>query len=554
MLTSLHIENVAVIEKADIEPGRGLNVLTGETGAGKSIVIDAINAALGERVSRDVVRTGNDEARITAVFSDISAGICARLRDLGYPPDEDGCLIIQRTISAEGKGGGRINGQPATVSMLRTIGRMLVNIHGQHENQVMLSPERHVDYLEQIGGIVPLREQYTSAYRRLCELKQQLQKTQMDEGMKARRIDMLRFQIDEIESANIRVGEEDELRAQREIFRNAEKIAVSLSKAKDSLSGGETGIGALELLSDAVGQIQDAGLYIDEVREMGQRAQSMLYELEECVKELSDYTAHLDFEPGELDRVEQRLDTIRKMTSKYGANEGEVLDFLDSARSELESIEMSDVYEKRIQKELEDAQREALDAAKRLSDARRRAALDFESNVCEQLKFLDMPDVRFCVSIEPGQLGPTGMDNVEFLISVNPGEDPRPLARIASGGELSRIMLALKSVMAEFDDVDTLVFDEIDTGISGRAARKIGVKLRETSKSRQVICVTHLAQIGAMAHQHFLIDKTVDGGRTYTNVILLDSNGRERELARIIGGGVSEATLNAAREMLNIYE
>ncbi|MDD3692435.1 MAG: DNA repair protein RecN [Oscillospiraceae bacterium] len=550
MLSSLHIENVAVIEKADIEPGQGLNVLTGETGAGKSIVIDALNAVLGERVSRDVVRTGSDEAHITAIFSDISSGIQNELEELGVSLDQEGCLIIQRTISAGGKSGCRINGRPVTAAILRTIGRMLVNIHGQHENQALLSPERHVDYLEQIGGIMSLRSEYNQAYQSLCDKRRQLEQTQMDEGMKARRIDMLRFQIDEIESAGIRVGEEAELRERRQFYRNAEKIALSLSGARKNLTGDEQSDGALNLLSDAVAQIRDAGRYVTELDELGQRAESLLYELEECAGELRDYATHLDFEPDELENVEQRLDTIRRMTSKYGPDEQAVLNFAQQARSELDSIEMSDVLAERLKKELAASEQAATEAAIKLSKARHAAAADFESKVSNELKFLDMPDVKFVVSINPVELGPTGADSVEFLISANPGEQPRPLGKIASGGEFSRIMLALKSVMAEIDDIDTLVYDEIDTGISGRAAHKVGIKLRQTAKSRQVICVTHLAQIAAMAHQHFLIDKTVRDGRTYTNVLLLDIDGRERELARIIGGGVTDANISAAREML----
>ncbi len=550
MLSSLHIENVAVIEKADIEPGQGLNVLTGETGAGKSIVIDALNAVLGERISRDIVRTGSDEAHITAIFSDISDSIQHELEKLGVSPDEDGSMIIQRTITVGGKSGCRINGRPVTVSILRTIGRMLVNIHGQHENQALLLTERHVDYLEQIGGVISLRSEYDKAYKHLCDKRHQLEQTQMDEGMKARRIDMLRFQIDEIEAADIIVGEEAELRERHQLYRNAEKIALALADARKNLTGDEQCDGALSLFSQAVEQIQQAGRYVNEMDELAQRAESLFYELEECAGELRDYATHLDFEPDELEKVEQRLDTIRRMTSKYGPDEQAVLDFAQQARRELDSIEMSDVLAERLKKELEASQCATTEAAIKLSKARHAAAADFESKVSEQLKFLDMNDVQFVVSIKPAQLGPTGVDDVEFLISANPGEEPRPIGKIASGGEFSRIMLALKSVMAEVDDIETLVYDEIDTGISGRAAHKVGIKLRQTSKSRQVICVTHLAQIAAMAHHHFLIDKTVRDGRTYTNVLLLDIDGRERELARIIGGSVSDANISAAREML----
>ena len=554
MLTSLHIENIAVIEQASIDLGIGLNILTGETGAGKSMVIDAINVVLGERISRDIVRTGSDQARVTAVFSDVSTKICKKLDDLGYSVDEDGVLLIQRTISAEGKGNCRINGQPTTVAMLRTIGRLLVNIHGQHENQSLLSPERHVDYLEQLGGISPIHAEYSEAYERFSMIKRQLEQTEMDDGLKARRVDMLRYQIEEIESADLNPGEEDELKSQREIYRNAEKIAVSLSSARECLSGGEDSGGVLSWLSHAVSSLQDAGRYVEDMAELARRAESVLYDLEECSEELRDYVTHFDFEPGELEQVEDRLAQIHKLTSKYGKDEEEVLTFLEQARQELDSIEMSDIKAEQLKNELIKAENIAIELAKKLSEARRKAAREFEKCVGEQLAFLDMPGVRLSVSIEPGELGPGGIDHVEFLIAPNPGETPRPLSKIASGGELSRIMLAIKSVMAHADDIDTLVFDEIDTGISGYAAHKVGIKLRETSNSRQVICVTHLAQIGAQAHHHFLIEKSVREGRTYRNVTALDYDGCIRELARIIGGSVSPAALETAREMLSKVE
>lgn len=550
MLTSLHIENIAVIEKAELELGGGLNVLTGETGAGKSMVIDAINAVLGERVSRDAVRTGSNQARVTALFSAMSPRVCDALSEMGFPPDEDGALLIQRTISAEGKGSCRINGQPATVSVLRAVGRMLVNIHGQHENQALLSPERHVRYLEQMGGLLPLREEYDAAWQKYGDARRKLEETRMDEGMKARQTDMLRFQIDEIEGAELQPGEEEELRAQRRLYRNAERIAVSLNEARTALSGDEESEGAVSLISEALSGLQDAGKYAEEMAELASRVESLSYDLEECAEELRDYATHLDFEPGALERVEERLDAIRRVTSKYGGDEQAALDFLEKARTELDGIELSDVRAARLQKELDAARAQAEETAGRLSKARARAAKAFEKQVGEELAFLDMPGVRLRVAMEPVDLGPGGLERVEFLIAANPGEEPRPLAKIASGGELSRMMLAFKSVMADADDIDTLVFDEIDTGISGRAASKVGIKLRQTARSRQVLCVTHLAQIAAQAHHHFLIEKSVRGGRTYTGVVPLDGEERENELARIIGGEVSPAAREAAREML----
>jgi len=551
MLSSLHIENIAVIEKADIELGSGLNILTGETGAGKSIVIDAINAVLGERVSKDIVRSGSDQARVTALFTNISENNVKLLEELGYPVDDDGNLLIQRTISADGKGSCRINGLPSTISMLRTIGRTLVNIHGQHENQSLLSPEKHLYYLEQIGDLTPLHEEYKKAYHTMCEIRDELEQSRMDESLKARKMDMLQFQIDEIESANLRPGEEEELIAQRDLYRNAEKIAISISSARELLTGGDGGMGAIGQVSEAVSHLNNAGRYVETMAELGQKLESLLYDLEEYAEELRDYFSQLDFEPEDLEQVEERLAVIRRLTSKYGKDEQEVLEYLEQAKRELESIELSDIRAEKLQKELKLAEEKARELAKNLSEQRHKAAKMFEDNVNEQLKYLDMPNVRLMVYIEPVELGPNGIDRVEFLIAANPGEPPKPLAKIASGGELSRIMLALKSVMADADDIDTLIFDEIDTGISGFAANKVGIKLRTISGKRQVICVTHLAQIGAQAHHHFLIKKTVRNGRTYTDVTPLDYEGRVQELARIIGGTISHAALEAAKEMLS---
>ena len=550
MLTSLHIENIAVIERAEVEPQAGLNVLTGETGAGKSMVIDAINAVLGERISRDVVRTGSSEAKVTALFSSISPRTCAALEELGYPPDEDGMLLIQRTISAEGKGSCRINGQPATVAVLRSVGRLLVNIHGQHENQALLAPEKHVDYLERLCGLLPLHEEFSAAYRDYTALRRQLEQTVMDDGEKARRLDILRFQIEEIEAASLRPGEEEELKNQRELYRNAEKIAVSLAAAKELLSGSEEGGGAIPLLSQASGELRDAGRYVEELAGLSDRVESLLYELEECGSDLRDFLSHLEFEPGELERVEERLAEIHRLTAKYGPDESAVLDYMERARQELESIEMSDELAARLEADCERARDVTMQAAQRLSDARKSAAPDFARRVGEELSFLDMPGVRLEVLVEPVELYAGGIDRIEFQIAANPGEPPKPIAKIASGGELSRIMLAIKSVMADADDIDTLIFDEIDTGISGRAAQKVGYKLRQIGKGRQVICVTHLAQIAAQAHYHFLIAKTVRDSRTYTQVLPLDQAGREKELARIIGGEPTPAAMEAAREML----
>lgn len=555
MLQSLYIENIAVIERADIAFDAGLNVLTGETGAGKSIVIDAINAVLGERISRDIVRTGSDEARVTALFSDLSPAAAEALREWGIEPDEDGCLLIQRTISAEGKGTCRIGGRPVTVSILRDVGRRLVNIHGQHENQALLSPERHVAYLDRLGGHAPLLEAYRAVYDRLCSLRRELDKADMDETMKARRIDLLRYQIDEIEAAELTAGEEEELEASRRLYRHAEAVAEGMMAAKEALSGDEDTMGALSRLEGAASALSGAGRYMEEAAVLSKRVENALYELEDCADELRDLLSRLEFDPAELDRVEARLDLIRRLFSKYGPGIPDVLAYAEQARQELDDIENADERQARLRQALAAAEQDAAEAAARLTDARTKTAERFSKSVMEQLAFLDMPHVTMEVSITPASLSSGGADQVEFLMSANPGEPPRSIAKIASGGELSRVMLAIKSVLADADDIDTLVFDEIDAGISGRAAWKVGVKLRETargsdgSRSRQVLCVTHLAQIAAQADHHLLIAKSVRDGRTYTDVRPLDEDGRMEELARIIGGEATPASREAAREM-----
>ena len=550
MLTRLHIENIAVIEKADIAFDTGLNVLTGETGAGKSMIIDAINAVLGERVSRDIVRSGSDKADVAALFSDLSPAACAALAEQGYEPDEEGCLLLRRTINAEGKSGCRINGQPATASVLREIGRSLVNIHGQHDNQALLDPERHVDYLDRLGGLMPLREDYAASYAQLCRLRGERQKVDMDEAAKSRRLDMLRYQIDEIEAADLQEGEEDHLVEQRSLYRNAERIAESVAAAKQALNGDEESDGVLARLTGAVDALTDAGRYVNELDELAKRAQGLLYELEECAGDLRGFGSGLEFNPEDLDRVESRLELIKRLESKYGPTVADVLRFGEQARIEWEEIELSDQRAAQLDEECAKALAETEQKAAVLTSARQAAALRFAAQVGEQMRFLDMPRVRLEVSVEPAALFSKGADRVEFLISVNPGEPVRPLARIASGGELSRIMLALKSVMADVDEIDTLIFDEIDTGISGRAAQKVGLRLRQLGDTRQILCVTHLAQIAAMGHRHLLIRKEVRRERTYTEVNSLDPSGREEELARIIGGEATHANLQAAREML----
>ena len=552
MLQSLHIENVAVIEKADIDFTTGMTVLTGETGAGKSIVIDALSALLGERITREVVRHGAEQAFLSAVFGDLDGEVTAFLTEQGYAPEEDGTLLIRRTVTADGKGSCRLNGRPATVSVLRQLGRMLVNIHGQHENQVLLQPERHVDYLDRLGQLQPVRAAYEQEYHRYCRIRRTIKAATMDEEERQRRLETLTRQIEEIDGATLRPGEEEELLSRRELARHAEKLAQHLRLVRQALYGGDGETetpGALTQLTDAMQALREAGGVSEELSRLAGRLQSALYDVQACAEEAGEAEASLNFDENEREALEDRLAAIRHVVRQYGTDEADVLKKREELQRQLDAIEGNAAQLAALQQESDAARDATIAAAQRLTQARKQAAALFEKNVCEQLAFLDMPRVKLVVSIEPTALTVIGGDKVEFLLSSNPGEPPKFIARTASGGELSRIMLALKSVLAEVDDVETLVFDEVDSGISGRAAAKVGILMRRIAKSRQVLCVTHLAQIAACGHAHLLVQKQVQDDRTFTAVQPLDEKGRLREMARIIGGDVTDTTLEAAREM-----
>lgn len=552
MLQSLHIENVAVIERADIVFGRGLTVLTGETGAGKSIVIDAINAVLGERISRDAVRHGAERAFVSAVFTDVGRAVEDTLTELGFTPEEDGTLLIGRQIAADGKGSCRINGRPATVSVLRQIGRMLVNIHGQHENQNLLQPDSHIGYLDRLGGLVPLRDAYAAEYHAYCRIARRIRAATIGEDEKQRRSAELQQALEEIDAAHLQPGEEADLTERREVMRHAERLAQELTAARAALDGDDEDDedrGALSRLSDAVGALRTAGGVSRELSQLAERLQSALYDVQACADEVRDAQRALAFDEGELTALEDRLMLVRQIARKYGGSESAALTRREELAAELERIESNEAELADLRREQDAARERTVEAARRLTAARRSAADLFEKNVCEQLAFLDMPNVRLAVSMEPTALTVTGGDKVEFLLSANPGEPPKSIARTASGGELSRIMLALKSVLSEVDDIGTLVFDEVDSGISGRAAARVGVLLRRIAACRQVLCVTHLAQIAACGHAHLLVHKRVEDGRTFTAVQALDEAARRAELARIIGGEVTDTALRAAEEM-----
>ncbi len=547
MLTSLKIENVAIIESAAIEFGCGLNVLTGETGAGKSIVIDSINAILGERTSRDIIRTGAQSAKVYAVFEDINAKVREFLDENGIDC-EDGVLIINRTLSREGKNICRLNGAPVTVSMLREIGGELIDIHGQHDNQSLLSPEKHCGFVDSFAGNADIIADYREKYGRLCEIRSKLKKLTTDESSKSQRIDFLTYQIDELEKAEISIGERDELKARKSLIDNSQKVIESLNVAYEALKADGAGI---DMIADAESEISNASSYMETLGEASEKITDIRYELEDIAETVRDAMSEVDFDPSELEDIAERLDLLYRLSKKYGDTEEEMLEYLEKAKSELDNIAFSEERVKELQVQEKSVLAETEAAAERLTESRKAAGESLSDAICSELEFLDMPNVRFVVKCGDIGLGENGKDEIEFLISANVGEEPKPLAKIASGGELSRIMLAIKNVLAETDGVDTMIFDEIDTGVSGRAAQKIAMKLRSASKGRQVICVTHLAQIAAQGDVHLYISKSVSDGKTYTNIKSLIEEERVAEIARIMGGmEITKLQLESAREML----
>lgn len=549
MLAQLFIRNIAVIEKASIDLEKGFTVLTGETGAGKSIIIDAIHAVLGERTSKELVRTGTDSASVSALFTGLDEDTLSLLDRLSLPREEDGSLLIQRDIRLEGRSTCKINGAPATVSMLKQLGPRLVTIHGQHESYELLSPEVHMEYLDSFAGLESLLAEYQAAYRTLRETQRQLEALQTDEGEKARLSDLLHYQIDEIEAANVRVGEREELEAQRELIRNSEKIASALELLRGLLSGDEESEGLLAGISQAAAQAGRVAAYLPELADASQKLQEAGYLLED-VDAILHGTA-VDFDPALQESIEERLDLLYKLGLKYGGSEEKIPEYLEDCRIRLHQIEFSDEERERLEAQYETKKAAAIALAKELSEQRKAASKQFISQVKGELAFLNMPGIAFETEIQRVPLYHMGCDKLQFLVSANKGEPPKPMSKIASGGELSRIMLAIKTVLSGKDKVDTLIFDEVDTGISGAAANKVGQKLKQVSQNRQVLCITHLAQIAALADHHFLISKHVEGERTYTQVQGLDFEGRKREVARIIGGDqVTDLQLEMAGEML----
>ena len=548
MLELLHIENIAIIEAADIEFAPGFNALTGETGAGKSIVIDSLSAVLGQRTSRELIRTGADKAFVSAAFS----GTAPELTEtLGIQPEADGTLLLQREIQTDGKNVCRVNGRPVTVGQLRALGARLLNIHGQHDGQQLLDEEQHIVYLDSFGRVESLINTYAEKYKHFTDIRRQIGALQMDEAEKARRVDTLQYQIEELKRAKLKPGEEEELTARRGMLRNAEKFLGAVAGADYALNGDDSGGGALSALrqaQDALGGVRHLDDAFGKLYERLGEAYSEVYDIAATVE---DKRGELDVSPGELDRVESRMDLLYRLKKKYGATVEDMLDYQARCEAELAQIEDAGDTLVRLEQALSKAEKEARQAAQALSDARKAAADRLTSQILAELQQLDMGKIRFAVDFAEKPLDSDGMDAVRFLMSAHVGEELRPIHQIASGGELARIMLAMKNVLSEQDHVGTTVFDEVDTGVSGRAAQKVAEKMARISRRKQVLCVTHLPQLAAMADTHFSVGKGERGGRTYTEVRRLDREQRRRELARLTGGShVSQTMLDGAEELL----
>ncbi len=547
MLSLLHIENIAVIESADIRFDAGFNVLTGETGAGKSIVIDAISAILGQRAYRDMIRTGATKASVRAVFTDVPE--LAWFAENGVPYDAE--TLIQREIYLDGKNVCRVNGLPVTVTMLHKLGIQLINIHGQHDSASLFDEENHLTFLDAFGDVDAVFADYAEKYANVSTLRREIDKKTMDEGEKLRRMETLRYQIEEISKANPEAGEDEVLEQRRKLLQNAEKLSDGLDEAVECLYGGEESDGAAALLSQAERALTKLGRYTDRFTAVCERIVELRYQLQDAAEEIRDAREELSYSADELEQIESRLDKIHRLRRKYGASCADILDYLEKARQELDEIEFNDDILARLKGKLSKAEKSAWDAALALRNARKLAAEQMSARILTELAQLDMPRVQFKCNFEELELGPKGADGVSFYMSANAGEALKPMSKVASGGELARIMLAMKNVLAEKDQVSTLIFDEVDTGVSGRAAQRVAEKLRSVARHNQVLCVTHLPQMAALAHTHLLIAKNERDGRTYTTVTPLDLEGRKKELARIIGGAtITETTLKSAEEML----
>lgn len=554
MLKTLSIENIAVIEKAEIEFSNGFNVLTGETGAGKSIVVDSINAILGERTSKGLVRAGSENALVTAYFEDISKEVEQKLNEFDLPCDDDGALVLSRKISAQGKSTCRINGSVCTVSMLKEVGNLLVNIHGQHDSQTLLNADYHYKFVDMYGSLDGVLDEYKQSFKQLLSVRKQLKALTMDADERDRQIELLDYQIKELSDAEIKVGEWDELKKRKNLILNSQNLLQSLNSALAAFNGSDEYSGISTLLSTAVKEIGSVSDVDSEIKSVYDKAEALNDSVEIVKDALLDKINSIEFEPEELNRIEERLDLYYTFSNKYGETEQDMLYYLDEAVKKRTAFENSEEELEKLNVQYDEIFNKTVALAQKLTDLRKSTAEKLGNEICKQLEFLDMPKIKFTTSFEKGNLSANGWDKIEFLIATNVGETAKPLSKIASGGELSRIMLAIKSIIAQKDSIDTLIFDEIDTGVSGKASRKIGLKLKELGAFTQVICVTHSAQIASVADSHFLIEKNVENDRTYTNVTVLDYDGRKNELARIMGGiNATESLLKSAEELLNNY-
>lgn len=551
MLNLLHIENIAVIESADISFGTGFNVLTGETGAGKSIVIDAISAILGERAYRDMIRTGEEKASVRAVFSQVAP--LDWFNENGVPYDRE--TVIQRDIFLDGKNVCRVNGTLVSVTMLRKLGIQLMNIHGQHDSASLFDEENHLIFLDDFSSNQALRQAYQEKYQAVAALRREIQRMTMDEGEKLRRMETLQYQIAEIEKAELEPGEDEALEERRKLLQNAERLSKGMDEAVEALYGGEESDGAAGLLTQAEHALGRLSRFSDSFTSLHERVTDLMYQVRDAAEEAKDMRDNLSYSADELEQIESRLDVIYRLRKKYGTTCQEILDYLEKARKELADIEFADDRLEKLKQKLQKAEQEAWAAAEALRQNRRENAEIMSARILQELKELDMPRVQFRCQFRELELQPNGADAVAFYLSANAGEALKPLSKVASGGELARIMLSMKNVLAEKDQIATLIFDEVDTGVSGRAAQKVAEKLRKLAQHKQVLCVTHLPQMAALADTHMLISKCERDGRTYTSVTPLDTEGRKRELARIIGGThITETTLKSAEEMLRFEE
>ena len=547
MLSLLHIENIAVIECADISFHKGFNILTGETGAGKSIVIDGISAILGERAYRDMIRTGTDKATVRAVFTDVPELSWFSDNGVEYDPE----TVINREVFLDGKNICRVNGTLVNVSALRKLGLQLINIHGQHDSASLFDEANHLQFLDDYAGNQQLRAAYTEKYSALIALQQEIDRMSMDEGEKLRRMETLRYQIEEITKAQLQPGEDEQLEQRRKLLQNAEKISDGMNTAVECLYGGDDSDGAASLLQQAERELARLSRYTDAFAAIHEKVTDLMYQVQDAAEEVRDARDELSYSADELESIESRLDVIHRLRRKYGATCEDILEYLENAKQELDEIEFADDHIERLKIKCEKAKNEAVKAANALRENRKQAAITLSEKILSELSQLDMPKVQFQCAFTEIELSANGADQVAFYMSANAGEALKPMSKVASGGELARIMLAMKNVLAEQDRVQTLIFDEVDTGVSGRAAQKVAQKLRSVAKTKQVLCVTHLPQLAAMGDTHLLIAKQERGGRTYTTVTPLDMEGRKRELARIIGGAsITDTTLKSAEEML----